>query len=146
MRILLTGASGLLGGKIARLALERGHEVSSIYREHPTTVGKATRLDLTNGKAVTELVHKLRPEVIVHTAAYTDVDGCEGNKELAWRVNAEATEHIAIASTEVNAHLIYVSTDYVFDGEKGLYEEGDIPNPQSDKLLRLHEAQRGGIR
>ena len=121
----------MLGEKVVGLALERGHEVFSIYKEHPVTIGTSIRLDLKDGKSIANLVHKLAPEAIVHTAAYTDVDGCELNKDLAWCVNAEATKHIAIVSADVGAHLVYVSTDYVFDGEKGLYSEEDEPNPIS---------------
>jgi dTDP-4-dehydrorhamnose reductase len=77
------------------------------------------------------VLSKQKPDVVIHTAAYTDVDGCEINRELAWKVNAEATKHLAIASAQVNSHLIYVSTDYVFDGEKGFYTEEDKPNPIS---------------
>jgi dTDP-4-dehydrorhamnose reductase len=129
VKILVTGASGLLGERVAKLALEREHEVFATYKEHPVTIGAAIKLDLTDNKEITDLVHKLGPEVIVHTAAYTDVDGCDVNKELARHVNTEATKNLAIASHDIDAHLVYVSTDYVFDGEKGSYREEDTPNP-----------------
>lgn len=128
MKIFVTGGSGLLGGEVARLAFEQGYDVYSIYKEHPAAIGTAIKLDLTD-KGVVDLIHKLKPEVVVHTAAYTDVDGCEANKELARSVNAEATKLLAVASADVGAHFIYVSTDYVFDGERGLYREDDTPNP-----------------
>ncbi len=129
MRLLVTGASGLLGWRVINVALKRGHEVFTIYNKHPIKAGIAVKLDITDSEGVKDIIRKLKPDVIIHTAAYTDVDGCESNKDLAWRVNAEATKHIAEASTNVNAHLIYVSTDYVFDGERGLYREDDKPNP-----------------
>lgn len=129
MRLLVTGASGLLGWRVVNVALKRGHEVFTIYNKHPIKAGIAVKLDITDSEGVKDVIRKLKPDVIIHTAAYTDVDGCESNKDLAWRVNAEATKHIAEASTNVNAHLIYVSTDYVFDGERGLYREDDKPNP-----------------
>lgn len=131
MKLLITGASGLLGHKIALLALKKGHKVYSIYKDHPINLGTPIRLDLTNQSEISNVITKLKPEAIIHTAAYTNVDGCEINKDLAWKVNAEATKHIAIASANINAHLTYVSTDYVFDGEKGLYIEEDQPNPIS---------------
>lgn len=131
MKLLITGASGLLGHKIAQLALKKGHEVYSIYKDHPINLGTPIKLDLTNQSETSKVIAQLKPEAIIHTAAYTNVDGCEINKHLAWKVNAEATKHIAIASTNINAHLTYVSTDYVFDGEKGLYAEEDQPNPIS---------------
>ena len=127
----MTGASGLLGQKVAQLALEKGHEVYSTYKEHPTNSGNPIKLDLTNQDQVSKTISHLKPQVVIHAAAYTDVDGCEINQDLAWRVNAEATKHIAEASAKANSHIIYVSTDYVFDGEKGLYSEEDQPKPIS---------------
>jgi len=129
LRLLITGASGLLGHKIAQLALHEGHEVYSIYKNHPINLGTSFKIDLTNQNEISKVITKLKPKAIIHTAAYTDVDGCEINKDLAWAVNAEATKHIAIASTHTDAHLTYVSTDYVFEGEKSLYTEEDQPNP-----------------
>jgi len=131
MRILVTGASGLLGNKVIKLALKRGHEVYSIYKEHPISIGKSIKLDITSYRELHDVISRIKPDVIIHTAAYTDVDGCEMNKDLAWKVNAEATKHIAIISAKVSSYLIYISTDYVFDGSKGLYSEEDIPNPIS---------------
>jgi len=131
LKLLVTGASGLLGHKVAQLASERGHEVCSIYKEHETSLGKPIKLDLTDQRQVSEIITRLKPQAIVHTAAYTDVDGCEINQDLAWKINAEATKNIAKASAGISAHLTYVSTDYVFDGEKGLYSEEDHPNPVS---------------
>lgn len=131
MKLLVTGASGLLGQKIAELASGKGHEVYSIYKEHPVNLGTSIRLDLTDQSEVFEVISRHRPEAVIHTAAYTDVDGCEIDRDLAWKANAEATKHIAIASASIGAHLTYVSTDYVFDGEKGFYTEDDKPNPIS---------------
>jgi dTDP-4-dehydrorhamnose reductase len=131
LKLLVTGASGLVGHKVAQLALDKGHEVYSIYKEHPTNFGKPIKLDLTNQSQVSQTITKLEPQAIVHTAAYTDVDGCEINKDMAWKVNAEATKHLAMVSANLNSHLAYVSTDYIFDGEKGLYLEEDQPNPVS---------------
>lgn len=129
MKILVTGASGLLGHKVAQLALEKGHEVYAAYKEHAISLGTPIKLDLTDHENMLKVMSKLKPDAVIHTAAYTDVDGCEANKDLAWKVNAEATKHVAIASTKAGAHITYVSTDYVFDGEKGFYKEEDQPNP-----------------
>jgi len=129
MRILVTGSSGLLGSKVVNLALKRRHTVFSAYNEHPVEAGIALKLNLTDAEGVKEAILKIKPDTIIHTAAYTNVDGCEENRDLAWRVNAEACKHIAASSAEAGAHLVYVSTDYVFDGEKGFYSEEDPPNP-----------------
>ena len=131
MKLLLTGASGLLGRKVAQQALKRDHEVYSVYKEHSINLGNPIKLDLTDQNKVFKAIFRLKPKAIIHTAAYTDVDGCEINRKLAWKVNAEATKHIATASANVGAHLTYVSTDYIFDGEKGCYSEEDQPNPIS---------------
>ncbi|MEM3648202.1 MAG: dTDP-4-dehydrorhamnose reductase [Thermoproteota archaeon] len=129
MKILVTGASGLLGCKISLLALKKGHEVYSVYREHTVDLGEPVKLDLTRRSDVYKVFSELKPEAVIHAAAYTDVDGCEADRDMAWRVNAESTKHVAEASASMGAHLTYVSTDYVFDGEKGLYTEDDEPNP-----------------
>jgi dTDP-4-dehydrorhamnose reductase len=129
LRLLVTGASGLLGRRVVELALLRGHEVYAVYKEHVVGLGVPIRLDITDRERLMEVVLRLRPDVIIHTAAFTDVDGCEVNRELAWRVNAEATGYVAEAAARVGSHLVYVSTDYVFDGERGLYREEDRPNP-----------------
>lgn len=129
MKILITGASGLLGQQVVQEAIEKGHETYSVYREHATIPGTPIKLDLVRFEELSKLLSKQKPEVVIHTAAYTDVDGCETNRELAWKINAEVTKHLAIESSRLNYHLIHVSTDYVFDGEKGLYTEEDKPNP-----------------
>jgi len=131
LKLLVTGASGLLGHKVAQLAIEKGHEVYSTYKEHATNFGTPIQLDLADQNEISKAITKLKPEAIIHAAAYTDVDGCETNQDLAWKINAEATKQIAIASTRINSHLTYISTDYVFDGDKGLYTEEDKTNPIS---------------
>jgi len=131
LRLLVTGASGLLGHKVIQFALADHHEVHSIYREHKPILGNPIKLDLADHDSVSKTISALEPDAIIHTAAYTDVDGCEINREMAWRVNAEATRNLALASSKASCHLTYVSTDYVFDGDKGLYSEEEKPNPIS---------------
>ena len=121
----------MLGHKVSQLALEKGHNVYSLYKEHPTNFGRSIKVDLTNQSEISKVIIRLKPEAIIHSAAYTDVDGCETNQDLAWKINAEATKHIAIASADISSHMTYVSTDYVFDGERGLYTEEDKTNPIS---------------
>ena len=71
----------------------------------------------------------IKPDVVVHAASLTDVDKCETNKELAWKINVEGTKNIVEAAHVAGSFLIYISTDYVFSGEKGLYKENDKPDP-----------------
>lgn len=133
MRILVTGASGLLGRKLVPELLAGGHHVIAIYNRNPVPLESPSlekhQLDIADRVALEDLVLKKRPEVIVHAAAYTDVDGCERDRGRAWLVNVAATRSMVRAARVVKAHLIYISTDYVFDGEKGLYTETDTPNP-----------------
>lgn len=133
MRVLVTGASGLLGSKLVRELLSRNHEVIAIYNRNPILVDHEklvkVRLNIVDKTLLEDLILKTRPEVIIHSAAYTDVDGCERDKAWAWRVNVESTRSIVRSARVVKSYLIYVSTDYVFDGEKGLYREDDTPNP-----------------
>lgn len=125
MRILLIGASGQLGLELSSLL--KGGEVIKVYNSKEIPDGY--RLDLKNYSAVEDFIMKKRPDVIINTASLTDVDKCEVERGLAFKVNAEAVKHIVRASRVVEAYLIHISTDYVFDGEKGLYKEEDLPNP-----------------
>ncbi|MFH1338466.1 MAG: dTDP-4-dehydrorhamnose reductase [Candidatus Omnitrophota bacterium] len=86
--------------------------------------------DITDKDKVAASINKVKPDLIIHAAAYTDVDGCELNPEKAFAVNAKGTENIAQAAKESDAALFYISTDYVFDGKKDKpYTEADAPNP-----------------
>ena len=76
-------------------------------------------LDITDRGKTYKLITKINPELVIHTAAYTDVDGCEINKELAYKVNMIGTRNVALACQRFDAALLYISTDFVFDGEKG---------------------------
>ncbi|ADB86801.1 SDR family oxidoreductase [Saccharolobus islandicus] len=124
MRILLIGASGQLGLELSEVL--KG-DVIKVYNTKEVQGGY--KLDLTNYLAVKDFIVKKKPDVIINTASLTDVDKCETEKGEAFKVNAEAVKHIVRASRVVEAYLIHISTDYVFDGEKGLYKEEDLPNP-----------------
>jgi dTDP-4-dehydrorhamnose reductase len=122
MRILLTGARGQLGTDIAARLPERDEVVSVDLPE----------FDLTDRDTALGVVTQFQPDVILHCAAFTAVDLCEEQAEAAWRANALATRFIADGARRVGAHLVYLSTDYVFDGTKAEpYLEWDRPNPQS---------------
>ncbi len=133
MTIMLTGASGLLGQKILENLEKRKDKVIAIYNRNPITPRSPNiltiRLDISKTIELEDLIMKNSPDVIIHTAALTNVDECEVNKEKAWRINVEATRSIVRAAKVVKSYIVYVSTDYVFDGEKGLYTERDLPNP-----------------
>jgi dTDP-4-dehydrorhamnose reductase len=121
MRVTIFGASGLLGKALM-------HEWNG-----DTVTGLTSHAaDIRDGKRVQQVVQESNPEWIVLTAAYTDVDGCEGNPDLAFAVNSDGAVNVATAAKEVGARLVFLSSDYVFDGKKTTpYETGDARNPQS---------------
>ena len=89
-------------------------------------------IDITSPESVRTLLVSLKPEVVINAAAYTDVDGCEANRELAFAVNGDGVGHLARVSADIGAKLVQVSTDYVFDGGKGSpYLEDDPTGPLS---------------
>jgi dTDP-4-dehydrorhamnose reductase len=145
VKLLITGASGLLGTKLCEIALRKNHEVYSVYSQHKPLHGTPVKLDILNLKAVRQTLDKTKPEAVVHAAALTDVDKCELEKELAWKTNVEGTRNIALSCSKANAKLVYISTDYVFDGEKGNYEEEDEPNPMDYYGVTKLEGEKQAI-
>jgi len=131
MRILVTGARGMLGRDLCPLLREKGHDVT----EWDLPQRDITEVTPTIAEAV-----KLKPAAIYHLAAITDVDGCEKNRAEAYKVNTLGAWAMALAARDSKAELVYISTDYVFDGaKKHPYLENDKPNPLnyygSTKLL-----------
>lgn len=129
MNLLITGASGLLGTKLCQLAVERNHETYASYGQHKPLCGTPLELNILDPRAQRQAFDKIKPDAVVHAAALTDVDKCEMEKQLAWKTNVEATENLAQLCKERGVFLVYVSTDYVFDGQKGMYKETDNPAP-----------------
>lgn len=118
----MTGAAGMLGQDVCRTA-PRWATVAALTREHA---------DLADAAQTREAICLARPDIIVHCAAYTDVDGCTRDPERAWANNALATRNVVAAAGEIGAVVLYISTDYVFDGAKGApYLEDDPPHPLS---------------
>jgi dTDP-4-dehydrorhamnose reductase len=141
LKLLITGASGLYGSKLAQLALAAGIDVYSSDVQNLTVYGKYVKLDVTAKTHVEDVFQDIKPDVVVHAASLTDVDKCELNKDVAWRVNVEGTKNIAAASQKHESFLIYISTDYVFSGEKGCYVESDAANPLNYYGLTKLEAE-----
>jgi dTDP-4-dehydrorhamnose reductase len=129
MRILVTGASGLLGSKLVEILLRKGYVVYAGYNENKPKAGLPVKLDVSNEGDVERAFEISRPEVVVHAAALTNVDACELNKELAWSINVVGTRNTVKLSKKYRAFLIYISTDYVFKGDKGMYSEDDPTEP-----------------
>ncbi len=123
MRVLITGAAGQLGVDLVVECERRGDDVIGLDR---------AGLDIADRSAVLGTVTTLRPDVIVNTAAWTAVDACEGDPDRAFRVNALGPRWMREAAAQVGAHLVQISTDYVFDGTLDRpYREWDRPNPTS---------------
>ncbi len=118
-----------MGSKTAQIALARGHEVISGYAHSEPTFGQAVSFNLEDKKGISDLMERIEPEVVIHSAALTDVDLCEREKDLAYRVNVEGTRALAQAAEKAGSFLIYISTDYIFDGSRGMYKEDDRSDP-----------------
>jgi dTDP-4-dehydrorhamnose reductase len=134
VRVAVTGANGLLGGAaVAQLEIGARHEVLAVGRgacRLPSGQHAWADADLGDGRSVESALLEFRPDAVLHAGAATDVDACERDPELAWRVNVGGTEQVARACRALGARLVAVSTDYVFDGEAGPYGEDDVPNPR----------------
>lgn len=126
MKYLITGVSGQLGYDVKRNLLERG------VSENDIASPRTAEMDITDRQAVENYVENFRPDAIIHCAAYTNVDGAESDPEVCQKVNVEGTKHLVEAAKQVNAKLIYISTDYVFNGESSEpYEVESQADPQS---------------
>jgi dTDP-4-dehydrorhamnose reductase len=134
--IMVTGSNGLLGGFLVPLLRRKGYKVLATGRGgcrlpsdwfDDRVVYRS--LDITDGMAVWSFVNAHRPRYIIHTAAMTQADDCELHPVACWDVNVTATRFLCHAASAVNASMVYVSTDFIFDGESGPYRETDIPGP-----------------
>ena len=136
MKVLITGSNGLLGQKLLH-KLKSDKLVDLIAtsigdnRVSETDGYTYISLDITNKKEVEDIVISKSPDVIINTAAMTNVDLCEDKKVDCDNLNVNAVKYLSDVSEKINAHLIHISTDFIFDGKKGPYTEDDIPNPLS---------------
>ena len=123
MRVLITGAGGLVGRAVSEHCVKSGDEVLSYDHRN---------LDITERDAVRKTIIRHRPDTVINCAAWTDVDGCESDRDKAFAANAAGPENLASACKEAECVFITISTDYVFDGKKlGFYTQHDEPNPES---------------
>ncbi|QHJ70555.1 dTDP-4-dehydrorhamnose reductase [Planococcus halotolerans] len=134
MKILVTGINGQLGYDVLRKGSELGLDINGIGR---------TDLDITKEDDVKRFIKDMKPTAIIHCAAYTSVDKAEDDNETSWNVNVNGTEYLAAAAKAVNAKLIYISTDYVFDGKgETSFIETDTPNPLGSYGLTKYEGEK----
>jgi dTDP-4-dehydrorhamnose reductase len=133
-KVLVTGANGLLGQKLIYQLKERSDIdliATGIGENRLIEVDNYSYvdLDITNFEEVSKVIEEHLPNSIIHCAAMTNVDACELDKERCWTINVDAVEFIAKAAEKIGAHLLHISTDFVFDGENGPYSEDSRPNP-----------------
>jgi dTDP-4-dehydrorhamnose reductase len=155
MKILITGSNGLLGQKLLhKLRQDSSVELIATSKEENRVSEQNGytyfELDITDQKQVTELIANRKPDVVINTAAMTNVDLCEDEKKDCDALNVDAVQYLADACEKIDAHLIQISTDFIFDGEDGPYSEEDEPNPlsyyglsklKSEQLLQAHSVK-----
>ena len=134
IRVLVTGSNGLLGQKIVYQLIKRKDIDLIATAKGPNRLiekkgYKYLDLDITNENQVYRALESFKPNSVINCAAMTNVDACEKNQEDCWDINVNAVKYIATASELVNAHLVHLSTDFIFDGKDGPYAEIDSPNP-----------------
>ncbi len=135
MRILVTGANGLLGQKLT-LLLSNDPQIDVIATarvklNYSLSRGQFAPLDVTQKEQTIATIATLKPDVVIHTAAMTQVDQCETDKELCWLNNVNAVEFVVSGCEKAGTHLIHISTDFIFDGTYGPLDENATPNPVS---------------
>ena len=111
--------------------LSKSHEVFSCYNKSKPEYGNAIKMDLLNHETISNVLFEIKPDVVIHLGAMTGVDLCEKEESMAFDINTKATQIIAQQCSTLNTFLVYVSTDYVFDGNSGMYYEDSVPNPLS---------------
>jgi dTDP-4-dehydrorhamnose reductase len=133
MRILVTGSNGLLGQKLSRL-LQEDEDVYLIATARGRSAVKITRgeyhtMDISDRDSVESVLRFTKPEVIINTAAMTQVDDCETQRDACWKANVTAVENLVRCCNALHIHLVHVSTDFIFDGSRGPLDENEVPRP-----------------
>jgi len=155
MKILITGTNGLLGQKLLhKLRADNYFELIATSKGDNRVSNKNgytyISLDVTNKEDVERIILAQKPHVVINTAAMTNVDLCEEQKKECDLLNVDAVTYLADSCLRIDAHLIQISTDFIFDGEDGPYKEEDMPNPlsyyglsklKSEQLLQDHDVQ-----
>lgn len=133
MRILVTGSNGLLGQKLTEL-IEKDSTIHLIATARgksllPIQKGEYHPLDITDAEAVERVLSQTRPDVVINTAAMTQVDQCETEREICWQANVTSVANLIASCRKHNIHLVHVSTDFIFDGSHGPLDENEKPSP-----------------
>ena len=131
-KVIITGANGLLGQALIQVFKEKYEVLGTGLEKHPFLAEEGwtyQKLDITNTQKCKDFIKDFNPEAILNAASFTNVDGCEKDKELCWQVNVKGVENLAKVARNLDIHLVHYSTDYVFDGKEGPYDENARPNP-----------------
>ncbi|MFA7228816.1 MAG: dTDP-4-dehydrorhamnose reductase [Melioribacteraceae bacterium] len=152
-RILIIGSNGMLGQRLTEFFRNDNKiELKCASAEDESFIPGIdyTRLDIRQKNKVRELILGFFPDFVINAAAYTNVDKSESEKETAWKINVNGVENIALYSWTIDAHLIHISSDYIFDGKNGPYSEIDKPNPIGyygrTKLAAENSIRTSGVR
>ncbi len=142
-KLMIVGGSGLLGGHLIHTA-ESDFDVVATYLGHPFKVPGCTciPMDITDSLGTEKSILDERPDIIILSAAQRNVDYCEQNREEVWKINVEGVRNVALASKKSDSKLVYLSTDLVFDGNKGQYVEEDKTNPINHYGVTKLEGER----
>ncbi len=152
-RILIVGSNGMLGQSLTtHFMFNRDVELMCASFEDKSYYENVSyaKVDISSSKEVKNLIKDFCPDVIINSAAYTNVDGCETEKELSWAINVTGVENIIKYGRTCDSHFIHISSDYIFDGESGPYTEDEKPNPISyygkEKLAAENIIRAGRIK
>lgn len=154
MKILITGAHGLLGSKLVDLlAVQQGVETIATARKPLTGLPHNVsfrEIDITDAAGTEQVITETKPDAVIHTAAMTQVDQCETERELCWKANVTGVENVIRACEKNNTHLIHLSTDFIFDGSHGPLDETAVPRPVNyygeSKLAGEKAVQKSSLR
>lgn len=151
-RILIVGSNGMLGQRLASYLNQfNKYEILCASFESESYIDGLdySTIDISQKNNVREIIIDFFPDIIINTAAFTNVDKCETEKEIAWKVNVKGVENIAFYAWTIDAHLIHISSDYIFDGKYGPYSENAKPNPISyygrTKLAAENSIRTSGV-
>lgn len=152
-RILIIGCNGLLGQSLVNYFSKRNDVQIHLASIEDKFIGgdeyDYTSLDITKRNEVKKLFLEFFPDYVINAAAYTDVDGCEVNREMAWNINVNGVKHLVEGCRIVDAQIVHLSSDFIFDGNNGPYHEDDKPNPISyygrTKFASENEIKIGGV-
>ncbi|MDA3859781.1 MAG: dTDP-4-dehydrorhamnose reductase [Melioribacteraceae bacterium] len=152
-RILIIGSNGMLGQSLTtHFMFKKDVELTCASFEDESFYDNVAyaKIDISSSKEVKNLIKNFCPDAIINSAAYTNVDGCETEKELSWSINVTGVENIVKYARTCDAHFIHISSDYIFDGEAGPYSEDEKPNPIShygkEKLAAENVIKAGRVK